>query len=215
MRAALLVLPLTLCAACLRQIEFRCSADSQCAPGLCQTAVGYCSFSDSACSSGQRFGELAGPYAELCVDDFPMPPDAGVDASPDGPPVGCPGNFTTMTGGNPGHLYRASLNNMVWLDQDNFCKALSPRAYLAVPDDAAELTSLHMRAGGTFWVGVSDRVTEGVFIQSIGGAATFLPWAAGEPDDAGSGQDCVRADATTFSDDNCSASRQAVCECAP
>lgn len=215
MRAAFL-LALALCASCLRTTEFRCSMDSQCTPGTCQTAVGYCSFADSGCSSGQRFNDSAGPYAGQCVGDQ-AGGDGGIDGPPiDGPAAGCPGNYNELTGGNPGHRYRKVPNNMAWVDQDNFCRNTSARAYLAVPDDAGELTALHTAAGGTFWVGVHDRIVEGRYDKVTGGTATFLPWAGGQPDNDPSNKgDCVAATATTFSDEDCDDSRPAVCECEP
>jgi hypothetical protein len=102
-----------------------------------------------------------------------------------------------------------------WINQDNFCRTTSSRAYLAVPDDATELTNLHALAGGTFWAGIHDTITEGTFVKlPANTAATFLPWAAGQPDNVG-GEDCVAAASTTFSDAMCQAFLPAVCECEP
>ncbi len=217
---ALCLLPLALCASCLRQTEFRCASDNQCNPGgMCQMDVGYCSFSDSACSSGQRFGESAGPYSSQCVGGQTGGDDGGIDGPPiDGLPAGCPGNYGALTGGNPGHVYRKVPGaNQDWVTQDNFCRASSARAYLAVPDDAAELTALHTEAGGLFWVGINDRVMEGMFVKSTGGPAVFLPWATGEPDDGGGAntQDCVAGIAATISSEKCGDAHPAVCECEP
>lgn len=229
MRAALLLLPLSLFAACLRQTEFQCATNDQCNPGgTCQTvgSSGYCSFSDSGCASGQRFGDSAGPYANQCVGEQSGGTDGGiVDSMPpdDAPAATCPAEYMALAGGTTGHFYRKAPGDLDWVAQFDFCMGTSTRAYLAVPDDAAELTALAGLAGTTpFWVGINDRATEGSYVKASGGPATFLPWAAGEPDSANQGpdasQDCVSATATNISDQNCTgggASLPAVCECAP
>jgi hypothetical protein len=227
MRALLLLLPLALCAACLRQTEFHCTTNAQCNPGgVCQStgSTGYCSFSDSACASGQRFGDSAGPYADQCVGEQSGGPDSGgIDAPPgDGPSAACPANYAPLAGGPAGHVYRKAPQNLNWTGQDDFCRSTSTRAYLAIPDDATELMGLHGLAMATFWIGISDRIEEGRYDKTTGGLATFLPWdtAAGEPDNpgGGGGQDCVAATATTISTEDCmggNASRTAVCECEP
>src|SRR5262245_838282 len=63
-----------------RQESFVCSGNpsSACgAAGTCE-ANGFCSFPDSSCSSGRRYGDLGGPSAGLCTDM--LPPDARPDA---------------------------------------------------------------------------------------------------------------------------------------
>ena len=56
---------------------FNCDDDSQCSGGVCQPER-VCSFADTTCPSGQRFGEHAGSLSNTCVGD--MPPDAAIDA---------------------------------------------------------------------------------------------------------------------------------------
>jgi hypothetical protein len=77
---------------------FTCTDDSQCfaagVQGVCQMPAGACSFPDGNCPSGQRYGDLSGTLAGVCVGD--EPPDASiVDAdlpdtdpgAPDAPPI--------------------------------------------------------------------------------------------------------------------------------
>jgi hypothetical protein len=143
-----------------------------------------------------------------------------VDASPvDGPAVGCRADYDSLPGGTPGHVYLRGTSAVTWYRADDACLATGPRAYLAVPNDAAELTALHTLAGGTFWVGVHDRLNDGMFIEERPNGmvvpATFPPWATGEPD-GGTSQDCVAATATTISTEACDvADRPFVCECEP
>jgi hypothetical protein len=53
--------------------EFTCQSDVQCvgagaSPGVCQPD-GYCSFPDTDCPTGQRYGEHSGPGAGQCVGE--------------------------------------------------------------------------------------------------------------------------------------------------
>jgi hypothetical protein len=95
MRTCLLVVAALAAAAiplssCLRSTQYQCNSATECArtggPGYCE-ATGYCSFDDTTCDSGRRYGDLSGPFAGQCVD-LDLPDDAGVDAPPDsGDPV--------------------------------------------------------------------------------------------------------------------------------
>ena len=59
--------------------EFACTDNASCGPGgTCETN-GFCSFPDSTCPSGRRFGDLGGPNGQ-CAGD--VPPDAGPDVPP-------------------------------------------------------------------------------------------------------------------------------------
>jgi len=69
---------------------FSCERDDQCGAGKC--TLGYCSFMDSSCASGYRFGDASGPLANTCVGttsggDASV---AGIDAKSylDAPPAG-------------------------------------------------------------------------------------------------------------------------------
>jgi hypothetical protein len=70
-------------------------------------------------------------------------------------------------------------------------------------------------AGTRIWVGVDDLATEGTFLTVLGMPATFLPWAAGQPDNKPPGEDCVHASSATqlYSDERCGLSARSVCEC--
>jgi hypothetical protein len=68
--------------------SFRCENDGQCgAGGVCTppgAAGGLCAFPDSSCTSGYRYGDLAGPQSNQCVGTQPV--DAAIDAAIDAPP---------------------------------------------------------------------------------------------------------------------------------
>jgi hypothetical protein len=212
---ALLMTVLALTAGCLRSTEYHCSDSAQCSGGVCES-VGFCSFSDTSCPSGQRFGESAGSYANECVGDAIG--DAGVDAPGDGPVSGCPASYAAVSGGQGNHVYRATMNSATWDAQRTACAADGANAYLAIPDDAGELMAINglFMFSNTYWVGVGDAATEGVYLNVKGDPQTFLPWAGGQPNNNGD-SDCVEVNRfdRTFNDTRCGGQNRAVCECEP
>ena len=79
-------------AGCLRTTEFKCMTDADCSASgaVCETTQ-YCSFTDTECAMGRRYGEFSGMYSNQCVGETSMN-DGGVD-TPDGTPGGCPGSL--------------------------------------------------------------------------------------------------------------------------
>jgi Concanavalin A-like lectin/glucanases superfamily len=60
---------------------FHCATSDQCAGGTCEPE-GLCSFFDSGCMSGRRFGDQSGPLAGVCVSETPTDgsmPDQALD----------------------------------------------------------------------------------------------------------------------------------------
>jgi hypothetical protein len=88
MRQVILLIALAATVGCLRQTAFHCETDADCGSGTCEV-VGYCSFADSECPDGRRYGELSGPHAGKCIGATDMPDasfDSGFDAEIDAPP---------------------------------------------------------------------------------------------------------------------------------
>lgn len=86
--------------------DFTCEADMQCmgqGPGVCQPD-GHCSFPDTECPSGQRYGAHSGPQSGQCVGEgetgstgstsSTVPTTAPIDAD-DGPGLDSSGSTTT------------------------------------------------------------------------------------------------------------------------
>jgi len=221
MRAALITAMIA--SGCIKAAAFECASDPQCiragVQGTCES-VGFCSFPDTNCASGRRFGDVSGKYTQQCVGEVGEGSDASVDAPidsgiviPDG--LGCPVGYATLTG-VPNHVYRRIGTSSSWQNQMTACHADGANVYLAVPDNATELQAILTLAGSNVWVGVDDLAIENSFVTVLGGAATFLPWTIGQPDNSGD-SDCVQAltGSATYDDKRCSTSAIAVCECEP
>lgn len=72
---------------------FQCQVDADCAGagGMCE-AIGYCSFPDSACASGQKYGEHSGSLSNECVVD------GGTETSPGSGGTSGPAGTTSPSG---------------------------------------------------------------------------------------------------------------------
>jgi len=202
-----LALGLVLLAGCLRTTTFPCASDAECGTGTCEP-VGFCSFADTACTEGRRFGEHSGSYAGQCVGEITG--DAGVDAPPDAF-SGCIADYVTITGGEAGHRYRLRASTATWDSHRTTCA--SEGGYLAVPSSLVELQGMIALGATPIFVGISDLATENTWVDVNGAPATYLPWGGGQPDDDSPGEDCVHASATSFTDERCSRTARAVCEC--
>jgi hypothetical protein len=221
---AWLVLVVLLSASCLRDTSFKCSTNAECGTGgMCEPGVNYCSVADPDCPSGARFGASAGAYANRCVgdggtNDAGTDSSGGADAATDAPVVGCPAGYATIPGGQGNHLYRLVNNSENWQTQRAFCTSTTSSAYLAIPDDLAELTAIATLSAATqSWVGISDMAMENTFVTVNGMPQTFLPWDTGQPNDSGPGEDCVAIQTSTskLRDERCNNRLRAVCECEP
>lgn len=212
-----------LSAGCLRKTEFKCQTNDQCSTGGVCESTGYCSFSDSECPGGRRYGELSGDLGGQCVGGM-----AGVDGGVDGPMTdapagGCPASYMMVTGTGT-HRYRVVSAPAAWAAQRSACAADSTSAYLAVPNDQAELTALLATSSAVrVWVGIDDQTTENSYVTTRGGvfAANDPLWDVGEPDNApfnGNGEsDCavgVKA-SNQVADTKCGDPYPAICECDP
>lgn len=210
-------------AGCLRGTEYRCSTNSECGAGGTCESVGFCSFPAGTCSSGRQFGDSAGPLANQCtgstgIDGGPIDTPSIIDSAIDSPiTTGCPGNYATITGGQGTHRYRLA-PTANWSNQRDFCATTTASAYLAIPDDLAELQALATLAGqARFWVGITDQVTEGTWLNTKGAVQTFLPWTATPQIGENPPRSCAEGVTATsqINDERCNTQYVAVCECEP
>jgi hypothetical protein len=202
-RALILVVAST---GCLRETQFRCESNQDCGDGARCEAVGFCSFPDSSCDGTQfRFGDSAGALANTCVGA-----EGGIDGGvePDTAPVACPADFMTVAGAD--HKYKLVAADD-WVAAEAACR-VTPNAYLAIPDDAAELTAQETITANAHWIGVSDRMQEGTF-QNVKGMTAFVQFGPGEPDNNPGNQDCVAVASTSMNTEPCNVTLPYICEC--
>ena len=222
-------------AGCLRSPEFRCQRDGECgAGGVCES-VGYCSSPNAACpGTGRAYGDSAGSLSNSCVptgspgpgrdagveDDAAIDArndariDARIDAAIDGPAAACAAGYAPV--GSSPHLYKR-VTDSSWDTAAHDCKLTGTVAYLAIPDDAAELADIVSVATTTpVWIGVDDKQQRDAFVTQKGAQAQFLPWDQDEPNQDPPAKDCVRAvSASKIATDRCGTIHAVVCECEP
>lgn len=84
---------------------------------------------------------------------------------------------------------------------------------VAIPRNAEENKAIQEVAAGVAFLGITDEATEGQFMYVTGGRLTYSNWKKDEPNNHGSGEDCVIIlDNGLWNDISCQASFQAVCE---
>ena len=135
---------------------------------------------------------------------------AAVDAS---------ATYMTLSGAGT-HRYMKLGNASGWTTQRDRCAADGANAYLAIPDDMAELDAIRTLAAARSWIGLDDMTTEGTFMTVRGMPATYVPWDTGngEPNNGtGTPQNCVTAlsGSPLIATDRCNDAFVAVCECEP
>lgn len=84
---------------------------------------------------------------------------------------------------------------------------------VAIPRNAEENKAIQEVATGIAFLGITDEATEGQFMYVTGGRLTYSNWKKDEPNNHGSGEDCVIIlDNGLWNDISCQASFKAVCE---
>ena len=89
-------------------------------------------------------------------------------------------------------------------------------------DEGMNLVSLHSTAerdevkallpGEWFWIGLQDRDTEGTWVWTDGSDNDWTQWNGGEPNNWGSGEDCVHyGHGTQMNDIGCSHAQKFIC----
>lgn len=219
-------------AGCLRTTSYKCSSSDQCGAGGACEDTGYCSFADPECADGRRYAEYSGTYSNKCVGEVIVDGDGGVDGPDDGnmtdvPQGNCPTTYSALNGAS-GRLYRVITGPASWTTQRTACAGDGANTYLAIPDTQAELTAIVTAANATIWVGVEDAGADDNMFVTVQNATAYPTnnglWATSEPDDMpeqGGGPntaECVSAgtaDSGKLSDDRCTETYAAVCECEP
>jgi Lectin C-type domain len=147
------------------------------------------------------------------TDDAATQPDAAVDASPDGNaiPVACTANGYAARG-TLTSLYRAGAATKTWLDAEAECAADVPGAtHLVVLSTTDEVAYIKTTLG---WVGLSDRATEGTFVNVTNEPGDLRPFANNQPDNGSGDENCAHMKTTAgLDDDQCNNPHSYLCEC--
>jgi hypothetical protein len=135
-------------------------------------------------------------------------PDA-IDASVIDP---CAPTYTKMIGQS---FYRFSATPASWDVAEHACEADGRGSHLVVFNDSLEMNMVEGVVSGTdIWVGITDRVTDGTFLDVMGERPAFLPgWQSMDPSFAGPG--CVKFNPNSrlIHDQDCTTQVAYVCEC--
>jgi len=224
MRSLFLFIAIASSAGCLRSTNFQCANDGECgAGGQCESDR-FCSFADSSCSGGRRYGDNSGPNSGECTSggtggEAGMEPTVNGEAGMEPIAAQCPGNYNTLpNSGTRMHRYRLLNQNRAWATHRDDCQAAGVTAgkmiFLAFPDGpqaAMELAALQTLAGDGAWVGVED--ITGARKNSLGQALSTETNAL--INESGSPGDCFVINGTSLDDESCTNTHVAVCECVP
>jgi len=175
------------------------------AGALAAGALAACSF------DGRGVPTTAGATDAPIAPDIDAPAitatDAAVDATLDADL--CPAGYVTIPGAPSRYRVGTIIRN--WLDAEKDCEH-DGFAHLAILDSDSERDAVRGAVQGERWLGVTDIVKEDEFLKVTGGAATYLPWLGGEPNNQFN-EDCVELKAGGFNDEGCGALQGYVCEC--
>ncbi|AUX39119.1 uncharacterized protein SOCE26_005010 [Sorangium cellulosum] len=117
-----------------------------------------------------------------------------------------------------GHEYLFCDGQQSWNDARASCA--SEGKSLVTINDAAEEAWVYGLASALstqkWWIGLNDRGAEGNFVWDSGEPAGYTNWYAGEPNDAGSGEDCAQLNRfypeLGWNDEPCSLHLRYICE---
>ncbi|XP_017019135.1 accessory gland protein Acp29AB-like [Drosophila kikkawai] len=108
------------------------------------------------------------------------------------------------------YFYIEDNSKQNWFSAGHTCRRMG--GYLASPRKE-ELDALNLKAGVTYWFGISDLADEGRFISSFNGnPASFLKWRPNEPNNVRNSQHCVTFNNRGMDDDNCDKKFNFICQ---
>jgi Lectin C-type domain len=131
----------------------------------------------------------------------------------------CPVSYQQVVGAPATSRYRKLEIAQSMDEQAALCQA--DGTHLVVLNNAGERAAIGeygRNARGFFWIGLSDRETEGVWKAANGqvAVATDLPWGMRQPEEdpaKADAEDCVIQQESLIYDFNCSSAYFSVCEC--
>ncbi|XP_038078467.1 macrophage mannose receptor 1-like [Patiria miniata] len=107
-----------------------------------------------------------------------------------------------------------------WNSAETLCSAMGPDTHLVSIHSAEEQSFLSVRASfveESHWIGLHDTVGESTFTWTDGSPTDFLNWGPGEPNNVGSGEDCVHLESAfqkvgIWNDINCDYQYRYICK---
>jgi hypothetical protein len=155
-------------------------------------------------------GWICDTDTNTCVED-PTAPDAP-PGGPDAPLAdagGCPSSYLPITGAPA--RYRVVENLVLWLTAEQDCEDDGGGSHLVIFDDMAERDAVVAGRNGDYWIGITDRVDEGMW-RAVTGQTTFFTGGAAPGNNT---TDCGLVDITggTITSQSCFADDSYICEC--
>lgn len=109
-----------------------------------------------------------------------------------------------------GHCYQSFNNGLTWDNARAFCAQRG--GHLATLSSRIEDNFIRGFAGGNPWLGMSDVETEGTFEWVTKEPVVFQNFSPGEPNDFGTGEDCIQISGSGWNDLPCNVQIGYVCE---
>lgn len=133
--------------------------------------------------------------------------DAAIDASIDAPAPMCPGNYVPSNGSH----YRYVSNTVTWPSAETDCENdSSGLTHLAIVS-SGELATIDAISSATrTWVGLTDRITDGIWLWVTGAAGPSLGTGS---DSCGQLDEGISFGGPALRNDDCASGRSYVCEC--
>jgi len=100
----------------------------------------------------------------------------------------CPDGWLMYQGQCYGH---PKDNKLSWADAESYCQSWSAGAHLASIHSAEEQKFVQDNFPQNIWLGGSDASQENTWVWSDGTLWDYIDWSARNPDNAGTGQDCL------------------------
>ncbi len=111
--------------------------------------------------------------------------------------------------------YRFTATPTDWDVAEHACEADGRGSHLVVFNDTVEMNKIEgILSGTTIWVGITDRVTDGKFLDVMGEQPLFLPsWQSSDPSFPGPGCVQFNPNSRLIHDQACATQVAYVCEC--
>jgi len=94
----------------------------------------------------------------------------------------------------PGHSYTVVGEGMTWSEAEAYAESLNGHLVTISSDlENRLITDMAVSEDASdFWIGLTDEVTEGIFVWVTGEPVTYTNWYEGEPNDYGAGEDSTQ-----------------------